>query len=204
MNATPEHFPDAIVASGFQMPTWIRTYSGAAFHIPRPRPSDIVIEDIAHGLAIAPRWGGQSRVRYPVVAHCIYVAEMLPDYLKFDGLMHDNSEAYFCDLPAPFKKQLPQYKVIENEIMQVISRRYGFNWPPPDLVKTADAISLYDERAALFTCPVGEDVPAIHDYTGLTMHKDWDFESWEQKSTKELKTIFLDLFYEYRDLRPGA
>lgn len=199
--ATPEHFPDSVVASGFKMPSWIRTFTGKCFSIPRPRPEEICLEDIAHGLAVAPRWGAQSRVRYPVLAHCLYVAQMLPLELAFDGLMHDSSEAYFCDLPAPYKRCMPEYKRIEHDIMGAISEKLDFSWPPPDLVKAADAVALYEERRALFNYPVGNDVPTAIDRTGLTVPQDWDFEHWEWETTATLKKQFLMFYDAYRNLR---
>lgn len=181
---------------GFVMPDYIRTYSGARFHVPHPAAGDIWLADIVHGLSIAPRWGGQSKYRYPVLAHSIYVAEMLPDPYKFDGLMHDASEAFLCDVPSPMKRLLPQYKELEHGIMVAIAEKFHFSWPPPELVKVADAVALYDERVALFDLDPGDDVPVITDHTGLSEPTIWDFKSWSEMTLPQLKQAFL-AYYDY-------
>jgi uncharacterized protein len=182
------------------MPNYIRTVSGAKFHVPEPRLEDIFLIDIARGLAIAPRWGAQSRFRYPVLAHALYVAEMLPDLYKFDGLMHDASEAYMCDMPAPIKALMPQYKKIENSIMDRISEKFDFDWPVPDIVKRADAVALYEERKALFDWPVEDDVPEIKNRGDLNVPTKWDFSVWETQPTRILASTFITAFHTYYEL----
>jgi hypothetical protein len=186
------------------MPRYIRTFSGTKFHIPNTRQEEVQFIDIAHGLAVAPRWGGQCRIRYPVIAHCLYVAAMLPPNLKFDGLMHDSSEAYLCDLPAPIKALIPGYKKIEHDLMLVISSVMGFSWPVPHLVKLADAVALYEERKALFDLPVGDDAPEIADRQGLQVPKNWDWEMWGNLRPGFMVKLFTKAFNEYRQLGHSA
>ncbi|WP_342082428.1 helix-turn-helix domain-containing protein, partial [Escherichia coli] len=57
-------------------------------------------------------------------------------------LMHDATEAYCQDIPAPLKRLLPDYKRMEEKIDAVIREKYGL---PPVMstpVKYADLIML--------------------------------------------------------------
>ena len=51
-----------------------------------------------------------------------------PD-LKLAGLLHDASEAYIGDMPSPFKKLMPDYKKLEDNLMKVIAQKFGFEYP---------------------------------------------------------------------------
>jgi len=193
----PETPPKQVLRSGFPMPRYIRTVSGKMFKT-APSPEDFCREDIAHGLAIAPRWGGQARWRYPVAAHCIYVAMMLPDEFKFDGLMHDTSEAYFCDIPSPFKALMPEYKAIENNIMAAAAKRFEFCWPPPELVKVADAVALMKEHEAFFGNSFPNDVPKIKIPSSIRVPERWDFSEWETMPVSTIKSLFISKFNEHK------
>lgn len=182
----------------FTMPDYIRTFTGAKFHAMSPLPQEVDILDIAHGLAIAPRWGGHSKYRYPVLAHSLFVARMLPDHLKFQGLMHDASEAYLCDLPSPIKATMPQYRENETRLMDAIAARFGFDWPPHYLVKTADAVALYVERECMFDSDPGEDVPKMAEHPELNYNFTWNFKKWGEMPLDQIKKEFLDHFKVYQ------
>ncbi|ECC8800573.1 5'-deoxynucleotidase, partial [Escherichia coli] len=83
----------------------------------------------------------------------------------FEALMHDATEAYCQDIPAPLKRLLPDYKRMEEKIDAVIREKYGL---PPVMstpVKYADLIMLATERRDLGLddgsfWPVLEGIPA--------------------------------------------
>lgn len=58
------------------------------------------------------------------------------------ALLHDASEAYLVDVPRPIKLQLSNYKEIEDSIMRVISKKFGFTYPLSSEVKHIDEIML--------------------------------------------------------------
>lgn len=176
---------------------YIRTYTGLKFHT-TPRADDFDIRDIARGLACASRWGGHTKWWYPVAAHAIFVARMLPPELQFDGLMHDISEAYFCDIPSPFKGLMPEYKEIEHTIMVAGADRFNYQWPPPALVKIADAIALRTEHEAFFPAEYSADIPKIKIPSELCIPKNWSFAGWESLDKQTISNIFLN---EFRKLR---
>jgi uncharacterized protein len=174
------------------MMDYIRTYSGLAFPT-EPDPRFVNIIDIAHGLAMTCRWGGHSKMRYSVAAHSIHVSRMVPKEFQLQALLHDGSEAYFCDIPAPFKALLPDYKKIETKLMTAIAHAFDFTMPLDKSVKDADAAVLYLERKALFTHPVKNDViravPAIK--------VDWNFNRWAAMSPPKLEQEFIEHFKLY-------
>jgi hypothetical protein len=121
----------------------IRTYSGKYVNPFNIREEDICIEDIAHALSLLCRFGGHCKKFYSVAEHSLLVSEILMGgEFAFEGLMHDASEAYLVDMPSPIKELMPQYREIEHNLMLVIAKKYGFNWPVSQKVKTADRLSL--------------------------------------------------------------
>lgn len=120
-------------------PGCIRTASGRYVNILAPTLEMIAIEDIAHALCVAPRWGGHTRIPYSVAQHSLHVAQACPPFYALAGLLHDAAEAYLCDVPTPVKKLLKGYEDIEANFLQVIFERFGVGYPIPDSVKVADA-----------------------------------------------------------------
>jgi len=111
---------------------------------------------------------------YSVAQHCILAAEYVGDEHKLAALLHDASEAYLIDVPRPVKRQLPNYKEVEDKLMTVISAKFGFQWPLHEDVKKADEITLQYEWECLM---LGDDI--------------WEpIEVWDQERAKGR---FLDL-----------
>lgn len=69
-----------------------------------PRASDVRIEDIAHHLSIEPRFGGASRVHYPVAQHAVLTSYLVPPEHAYQALHHDDPEYAVKDLPRPLKE----------------------------------------------------------------------------------------------------
>ena len=139
--------------------TWITTYSGAKVDMLNTRPQDIHQDDIAYSLARICRFNGHTNRFYSVAEHSVLMAEHL---LKADVgapsrkmlrtiLLHDATEAYLGDLPAPVKKLLPDYKALEARLEEVIAHRFRLYYPLPELVKHLDSRILLDERSNLLT-----------------------------------------------------
>lgn len=126
----------------------IRTYTGKVFDITILDPESICIEDIAHALSNTARFGGHLKKMYSVAQHSCFVAANVPVKFKLAALLHDASEAYIGDMPSPFKKLMPDYKVIEDRIMQAISLKFGFDFPLPKEVKEVDRQALNFEWEA--------------------------------------------------------
>ena len=123
----------------------IRTYTGKVFDITVLDPDSICIEDIAHALSHVNRFAGHLEKPYSVAQHSFHVANNVSKEFKLAALLHDASEAYIGDMPSPFKKLMPDYKKIEDQIMTAISLKFGFQYPLPKEVKTVDGEFLWVE-----------------------------------------------------------
>ena len=142
------------------------------------KPEDIDLRDIAWGLSHIYRYGGQSDPGITVAEHSILVARIMGcltadmDPNQWPGgvanqqelqrmipyaLLHDASEAYLHDVPAPLKPafriivgdEMLTYEQIEARIQEVVAKRFGldvFGFINP-LLKEADLIARDVERS---------------------------------------------------------
>jgi uncharacterized protein len=122
--------------------TYIRTRSGIKFDYVNPTVDMIISSDIALGLSNTCRFAGQCSSFYSVAQHSVLVSELVEPQFAVCALLHDASEAYMTDIPRPLKKLLPDYKLIEDKVMSVISEKFKFDWPMPEEVKVADNLAL--------------------------------------------------------------
>jgi len=176
---------------------YIRTFSGGKFFAFEPERGDIRIEDIAQGLSMSCRWGGQCKHWYPVAAHSVWCSLTVPDQFKFCALMHDASEGLgLSDIASPFKMLLPQYKDVEDVAMTAIAARFGFSWPVPREVKRADRLALYHERKALFDTPVYPDhatIPMVAVPDGWRLPS-WRWTGWTPAKAKKLFLHYYSIY----------
>ena len=127
----------------------VSTKSGRRVALLNPSPSQIVIGDIAHGLAHQCRFNGQTNKFYSVAQHSVLVASILPRELRLAGLLHDASEAYLGDVVQPLKELLPEYQAIEENFCKVLGMRFGVNLQHNDAIRHADLVVLATERRDL-------------------------------------------------------
>lgn len=122
----------------------IRVHSGKYINLLDPHPDTILIEDIAWGLSRQNRFGGHTDtdIPYNVAQHSCFVSQACLGQTELGGLLHDASEAYLVDLPSPLKGLLPEYKAIEDRLMRVIAKKFGFEYPLSEEVKRADVTML--------------------------------------------------------------
>ncbi|MEW0106442.1 5'-deoxynucleotidase [Escherichia coli] len=145
--------------------SFIKTFSGKHFYYDRINKDDIVINDIAVSFSNICRFAGHLSHFYSVAQHAVLCSQLVPQEFAFEALMHDATEAYCQDIPAPLKRLLPDYKRMEEKIDAVIREKYEL---PPVMstpVKYADLIMLATERRDLglddgSLWPVLEGIPA--------------------------------------------
>ncbi len=151
---------------------WMITFTGKAFTPADPKPEQIDVRDIAHGLSNLCRYAGQTRRFYSVAEHCVLMcraakAEGQPHHVQLAALLHDAPEAYLVDVPRPVKALIkPHYSLaemrVEDAITQALDLPDGQEWSfvgcgfGHPWVKEADGRIVADERAALLApCPPG-------------------------------------------------
>lgn len=137
---------------------YIRVFTGRKFWPLDPHLDEIDILDIAHALANNCRWGGHCAFFYSIAQHCCLVHDLLPHGLKLAGLLHDASEAYILDMPRPIKYQMPQYREIEENLMNKIGERFNIFPEGFAAIKGADDIALYLEKRSLFNDGIAREV----------------------------------------------
>ena len=109
--------------------SYITTFTGKHFDPIKPDASSIDIRDIAHALSLTCRGNGHVKTFFSVAQHCINCAleAEARGYSKrviLACLMHDASEAYMSDVPRPFKQVLPEYRQIEEQLLEMIYERF--------------------------------------------------------------------------------
>jgi 5'-deoxynucleotidase YfbR-like HD superfamily hydrolase len=137
--------------------------SGRRLDLLDPSPSDIEIEDIAHGLARVARWNGQTQGAhaFSVAQHVLVVEEIAsslhPEWSaqwRLAALLHDAAEYVIGDLISPFKTAIGlDYKAFELKLLDAIHERFGLPAPLPGEItreiKYADRIAAFYEATCL-------------------------------------------------------
>ncbi|WNN12437.1 hypothetical protein MA9V2_188 [Chryseobacterium phage MA9V-2] len=127
-------------------PNCIRTFSGKYLNVFEPDPELICIEDIAHSLSMQCRFAGHLPVFYSVGQHSKFCSDYVDnDADRLGALMHDASETYLTDMPSPIKRNMPEYRTIEDNLMKVIAEKFGFEYPFSKNIKAIDEIALQIE-----------------------------------------------------------
>lgn len=142
---------------------WQRMLSGRRLDLLEPSPSDIEIEDIAHGLARVARWNGQTTGAhaFSVAQHSLLVTDIFENLNpavtsaeRRAALLHDAPEYVIGDLISPFKAAIGlDYKAFELRLLAAIHRRFEIpDTLPPHIshaIKDADRIAAFYEATCL-------------------------------------------------------
>jgi len=138
----------------FKGHVWITTFTDRKFHLYGDDPDDICLEDIAHATGNLCRYTGHVREFYSVAEHMVLVSNIIRAYggslmEQREGHMHDATEAYLCDIAAPFKAELGKYYELEAMVWKRIAAKYGLPEVHSPIVKTADWTALFIEAKHL-------------------------------------------------------
>lgn len=129
----------------------MQTFTGRRFYPLDPQPDEIDPLDIAHALSLICRYGGHVTRFYSVAEHCVLMSRAVEPEHALWALLHDATEAYVGDMVRPLKHHLPEYRAIEDKVMNAVATRFRITNVMPAEVKAADNSILLDERAALLT-----------------------------------------------------
>jgi 5'-deoxynucleotidase YfbR-like HD superfamily hydrolase len=194
---------------------WQRMLSGRRLDLLNPSPSDIAIEDIAHGLARVARWNGQTigEHAFSVAQHALVVEEIvtalepgIETRWRLAALLHDAPEYVIGDLISPFKAAVGlDYKAFEIRLLQAIHLRYGLPATlPPAItaaIKAADSIAAYYEATLLAGFAPDEADRFFGNPAPLPASLAASLGALRSKPTLEAQAAFLARF---RHLQPDA
>ena len=127
---------------------WIHTRHGK-FDLDNPT---FDVRDIAHSLAQIARFNGHCREFYNVATHSIIVAYIMDEYVGGDpleGLLHDATEAYLSDVPAPFKHVLPDWKAVDARVELAMRKHFRLPLAKTAYCQEADWLALFIEAKQL-------------------------------------------------------
>ena len=129
--------------------TWILTASGRHFDYLQPTWDQVDIRDIATALSRLCRFTGHPSKFYSVAQHSVMASYLVSTPLALEALMHDAAEAYCGDVNTMLKGLLPDYKVIEKRVDQLIRERLNLPSAMSPAVRHADLVMLATERRDL-------------------------------------------------------
>jgi uncharacterized protein len=126
------------------------TVSKTVINLKNPTEDSLKIEDIASGLSLICRFGGQIPRFYSVAQHSLLVSALAPKELKREALLHDASEAFLGDVIKPLKALIGKaYSEIEDRFQTVIFNRFGADINKLKDVKEFDLKAYWLEDRAL-------------------------------------------------------
>jgi len=185
----------------------IHTWTGKSFYANDIRPEDICVEDIAHGLSMTCRYGGQSDYFYSVAQHSVHCYDMAvsqglsQEFLK-EALLHDAVEAYLGDFPRPWKMAIPLFSEFEHMVEAQLHPILGIPVNKSDEIRFIDETMLATETPLMFQehgmykRVDGKFVYSGDDeiIAGLPERLDWVYMGyWEPKAAEE---FFLSVWDE--------
>jgi uncharacterized protein len=180
----------------------IVTYEGTVFDYLNPTSEMININDIIRALPRLNRFVGHSSRAYSVGEHtflCLVMAQKL-GYSPREQLLvfvHDFTEAYVGDCPAPLKKLLPDFSVIESKVEHAIYEYIGIEPPTAEekvKIKSIDLTMLAIEMRDL-TLHKWDDF--IYEITHLDMLSEPElFLNQNDVSEELIRTLLHELYYQ--------
>lgn len=138
---------------------FVITSTGGRFYLDHPI---LDLKDIAHALSLNCRFTGHINYMYSVAQHSLMVSEIAEflagmdgmdaqglNMVAYDGLLHDMSEAYLCDVASPFKQRLGEWNKVDKTLDAALREQAGLPVNKSDYVKKADWYALFIEASLL-------------------------------------------------------
>ncbi len=159
---------------------WMQTSTGGRFYPGAIEQGPIWISDVANGLALTVRYGGQMNINsfYSVAEHSWH----LSCYAERQGknpvtcmavLLHDAAEAYLGDIPRPLKRLIgPEYGKMEAQLLGRILREYGAlaaYLENKDFISEIDTRILKTEKHFLFDDDLPWPCDALEELEGVAI-----------------------------------
>lgn len=103
-------------------------------------PTHIRVTDIARTLSHLNRFNGRAG-GYSVAQHVVFVSLLVPARLAYEGLHHDDTEAYTGDIIAPIKDRSPWIRELEAEVRLQIAPHLRLSSLEPRAIKPYDMLA---------------------------------------------------------------
>lgn len=144
----------------YETSPFAQTHSGRAFPLIDPTYHDIYWPDVAYALAHANRYAGNAGA-YSVAQHSILVANVLPEWLRPYGILHDAHEFVIGDMTRPTKMALmalgldmDPFERLRDGIDRAMYYAAGLAWPVSretrEIIKHADLrVTMTEKRDVL-------------------------------------------------------
>jgi hypothetical protein len=196
----------------------IYTFTGRKLNPLRLEPGDVVIEDVAHALALCNRFAGHTREPISVAQHSVYAAEIVKGHryrdagrTQLQALLHDAAEAYLGDVTKWLKgsPEMAYYRACEEAVQAAVYRAFGRATEDAEPVRAADrllvryegrkgfgdhwrVLGMNPEAGSRYADLRPEEVLVLDTYFG-----GWRFWSWQEAEARFLET-FHGLYTEGR------
>lgn len=144
----------------------IRTFTNKYIDLKNIKVEDICIQDIAWSLSHQNRFAGHLKDNYTVADHCIYMAKFFMRKGQYKNalhaLLHDSTECYITDIPSPVKTLIPEIRIFEGKLYQIIAKKFGLDAKLPEVVEQLDKAMIKKEIKQFFdqknhTIPIYKD-----------------------------------------------
>lgn len=142
---------------------YVLTHSGRRFHTLAPRAHEVLLDDVAHALAMKVRFNGMLREFYSIAQHALEVsrraeraaATRAPARIRAIALValhHDDAEAYLFDVPSPIKPAFGDLAAIEARLDAAIAEAFALPALAPDEREIIDVIdrAIRDDEVVSF------------------------------------------------------
>lgn len=186
---------------------WIATQNGK-FELDNPT---FDIRDIAHALARCCRFNGHINGFWSVADHSILVADIMlltGQGNPLEGLLHDATEAYLSDVPAPFKTRLPDWQGIDKKLELEFRKKFRLPEKKSPECGKADWYALFIEAHVLhpqkgegFADPLNLREEALELYERSDGWKLWDpkMALTFRGNFTSIETEFIQSYKEYAE-----
>lgn len=160
------------------------------------------IEDIAHALSLNCRFNGHIRHFYSVAQHSLMVANLMASLALGDpleGLLHDATEAYMSDVPAPLKVRLPDWRGIDATLEAKLRAHYNLPAKKSHGCGVADWYALFIE--AYYLQPrKGVSFMDPQNFRGRALELAMEDDRFrpKERNPKDVEAEFIKLYLRYR------
>lgn len=176
------------------------TFSKRTIDLADVRMNDICLADIAHQLACINRFNGSLKQPVSVAQHAVYVSRLLDGTgLEWQGLHHDDAEAYIGDL-TKWIKDCPEmnfFRAVEDSIQRCCYKAFHVEYPINGLMHPA--VQVADKLMVRFEAEHSGFLIPYNGYPPITLFEEQKVGSWTPWSWQEAEQAFTTRYYALRE-----